>query len=229
MRLRPEEQLGDVPNPLLYNVAIKSIVMGYLRAHGGMRVLGAENFPAEGACLVTPVHRSMSDIPAVGLAAYRATGRRLHYIGKQELWELPVVPRAFAACGGIPLDREQTLAGQPFVTRAQIHSVITGGGAITMFPEGTRRSGPEVQRKHLHRGVAQLAMRYGVPMVPVGIAGTEKGLRGPITVAIGPPVQVEQETGQPTGTKGFVAAARLVLNDLHAALGEQQHIAHGAG
>lgn len=63
-----------------------------------------------------------------------------------------------------------------------------------MFPEGTRRSGPEVQE--LKDGVAYLSLRAGVPVVPVGIGGSERAMpRGSsfprprrVNVVIGPPV-----------------------------------------
>jgi 1-acyl-sn-glycerol-3-phosphate acyltransferase len=53
-------------------------------------------------------------------------------------------------------------------------AVIERGEPLVMFPEGTRRSGPVV--KDLHEGPAYVAAKTGVPIVPVGIGGSERAL-----------------------------------------------------
>ena len=75
-----------------------------------------------------------------------------------------------------------------------------------MFPEGTRRSGPEVGE--LRDGVAYLSLRTGAPVVPVGIGGSERAMpRGAsfprpkrVTLVIGPPVAVPAGAGEETTT-----------------------------
>ena len=73
-------------------------------------------------------------------------------------------------------------------------SVLAGGEPLVMFPEGTRRSGP--RSPSIRDGVAYLSLRMGVPIVPVGIGGSERAMpRGAsfprpsrVNVVIGPPV-----------------------------------------
>lgn len=221
---------GDVPRPAVYAAALQGGVRPFLRLlYGGMHVVGEENFPQSGPCIVAPVHRSMADIPAVGLAVHKAAGRRLHYVGKQELWhigvprqltlgittgwEVPLVPRAFTACGGIAITKNQQLSPE---AKQRIDQVLQSGGALTMFPEGTRRSGPEIKRHQLHAGVAALALEHGVPLVPVGISGTAKEDRKPVAVAIGEPLQVAPADPEALlSLKGLVNVTRPVLADLH--------------
>jgi 1-acyl-sn-glycerol-3-phosphate acyltransferase len=70
--------------------------------------------------------------------------------------------------------------------------MIEGGEPVVIFPEGTRQSGPEVQT--LFEGAAYVASRTGVPIVPVGIGGSEKAMPkgakvlypAKVTVVVGP-------------------------------------------
>ena len=71
-----------------------------------------------------------------------------------------------------------------------------------MFPEGTRRSGPDIV--DLLDGVAYIAARVGVPIVPIGIGGSEDPGPGPEAPKLGRVVMVVGEPIQPparaTGT-----------------------------
>jgi 1-acyl-sn-glycerol-3-phosphate acyltransferase len=51
--------------------------------------------------------------------------------------------------------------------------VVERGEPLVMFPEGTRRSGPKIEAEHMHDGPAYVACRAGVPILPIGLAGTE--------------------------------------------------------
>jgi 1-acyl-sn-glycerol-3-phosphate acyltransferase len=97
-------------------------------------------------------------------------------------------------------------------------AALRGGEPVVLFPEGTRQSGPTVQP--LFEGAAFVAARAGVPIVPVGIGGSEwampKGKRGirPVKVAmvVGPPLAAP---GRPVGgrvSRRAVAETSAVLH-----------------
>jgi 1-acyl-sn-glycerol-3-phosphate acyltransferase len=149
-------------------------------------VSGRENLPT-GAYIVAPVHRSYVD----WLIVARITRRqRLRYIVKEEVWKSKLIGRLLVACGAFPVNRSG--ADREAIQRCQ--SVLEGGEPLVMFPEGTRRSGPEVQE--LKDGVAYMSLRAGVPIVPIGIGGSERAMpRGSsfprprrVNVVIGTPV-----------------------------------------
>ena len=149
--------------------------------------MGRENLPAGGAFIVAPVHRSYVD----WLIVARITRRqRLRYIVKEEVWKSKLIGRILTACGAFPVNRSG--ADREALQRCQ--AVLMGGEPLVMFPEGTRRSGPVVDE--LKDGVAYLALRAGVAVVPIGIGGSERamprGSRFPrprrVNVVIGPPV-----------------------------------------
>jgi 1-acyl-sn-glycerol-3-phosphate acyltransferase len=55
-----------------------------------------------------------------------------------------------------------------------LEEAIERGEPVVMFPEGTRQSGPEVQP--LFDGTAYIASRTRVPIIPVGIGGSERAM-----------------------------------------------------
>jgi 1-acyl-sn-glycerol-3-phosphate acyltransferase len=129
-----------------------------------VRVEGRHRFPAHGACVVAPVHRSNLDTPILGFV----TRRRLRFMGKDSLWRKKPVAWFLSALGGFPVvrgtaDRDALRACQ---------AVLERGEPLVMFPEGTRRSGPTVQQ--LFDGPAFVAARTGAPIVPIGIGGSER-------------------------------------------------------
>jgi cytidylate kinase len=157
---------------------------GYFRA----RYHGREKVPATGGFLLAPVHRSNLDFLIVG----SVTRRRMRYVGKETIWK----PRWFRpianTLGGIKVER-----GTP--DRASMRrclEVLQAGEPLVLFPEGTRRSGPVVT--DLFEGTVYLALKAGVPIVPVGIGGSAgampKGSRFPkrvrIEVVIGDPITI---------------------------------------
>lgn len=151
-----------------------------------MRVDGRENLPTSGPYVVAPVHRSNLDTLIVG----GISRRRLRFMGKDSLWKNPVTAAVFSALGGFPVHRG--VADREALRRCM--AVIEGGEPLVVFPEGTRQSGPLVQT--LFEGAAYVAARTGVPIVPVGIGGSEAAMpKGSklvrpvkVRVVIGPPI-----------------------------------------
>ena len=147
---------------------------------------GLENVPATGAFVLAPVHRSNLDFALMSVL----TKRRMRYMGKESLWKYPWFGRIIAAMGAYPVSRGT--ADREALRRTI--EVLGEGDGLVLFPEGTRRSGPVVEE--LYEGAAFVASRAGVPIVPVGIGGTErsmpKGARFPrpvkVRVIVGPPL-----------------------------------------
>jgi len=173
------------------------IAVGLSRLYFPGTVTGRENLPASGAFILAPVHRSYVD----WLIVARTTKRRLRYIVKEEVWKSKLAGRMLEMLGAFPVNRSG--ADREALERCQ--SVLAGGEALVMFPEGTRRSGREVD--DLRDGVAYLSLRMGVPIVPVGIGGSERAMpRGAsfprprrVNLVIGPPLAGARPDGAATG------------------------------
>jgi 1-acyl-sn-glycerol-3-phosphate acyltransferase len=128
-------------------------------------VVGLEHIPRSGGAILAPNHVSFLD-SAVLIGVLR---RRVIFVGKAEYLDSWKTRHLFPAIGMIPIDRSNGTASALALDAAV--DVIDRGDLFGIFPEGTRsRDGM------LHKGrtgVARLALRTGVPVIPVGISGTD--------------------------------------------------------
>jgi len=154
-------------------------------------VEGAENLLDRPA--VYCVNHTSNVEPPILFAALRRLTPRLHILYKAELRKLPILNLGFDLVGFIPVDRgnrEQT-------TRAVSAAVarLNAGGSFFVFPEGTRSRTGELLP--FRKGAFVMAMRAGVPIVPIAISGARDAMRKgssiirPATVRLrlGPPIE----------------------------------------
>jgi len=112
------------------------------------------------------------------------------------------------AGGGFPVDR----GGRDTQAIDTAVALCREGHAVVMFPEGTRRAKGIRKRYEArwHTGAARIALSAQVPLVPAGIAGTERlGRLGPLGVAYGPPIETADLVGMDEGEAAQVATDRL--------------------
>ena len=202
---------NSVASRVFYQV-VRFIVTVIHRSWNRMTITGGENIPASGAFVLAPVHRSYIDTPI----ASACSRRRMRFMGKDGLWKNRTVGWILSALGAFPVSRGT--ADREAVGRAI--AVLQSGEPIVLFPEGERKSGPVVLP--LLDGAAYIACKAGVPIVPVGIGGSEramgKGARmlrpSRIVVRIGPAIPV------PAKVDGRMprAAVREVTATLHSEL-----------
>jgi len=132
---------------------------------GRIEVHGSERIP-DGPFVLAPVHRSNIDFALVSLV----TKRRMRYMGKDSIWKYALLGKFFTALGAFPVHRG-TADREALRTCVEL---VKLGQPLVMFPEGTRQSGPVVQE--LFDGCAYVAGKTDVPIVPVGIGGSEKAM-----------------------------------------------------
>jgi 1-acyl-sn-glycerol-3-phosphate acyltransferase len=178
---------------MLFYSTVRYIVAGGSRAVYRARIRGAHNVPTDGGYVLAPSHRSMMDIPFVAWL----TPRRIRYMGKQSLFDVPLLGPIFTALGGFPVQRDGT---DRKAVREAI-GMLQAGEPLLVYPEGTRQHGPKIQP--LEPGAAYLSLRAGVPIVPIGIAGSEEILR-----AHGRPIPTFRRVAIVVGTPIPAAARR---------------------
>lgn len=171
---------------------------------------GRENVPSEGGVLLAANHLAFID----SLLVMYALPRPVSFLGKSEYLDHPLTRRVFPATGMLPLDRSGRLAR---ITLDRAASLLEQGGIVGVHPEGTRSRdgmlGPG------HRGIAQLALRTGVPVVPVGIIGTGEAqpvgqllpdFRADITIKFGAPIGL----GRWSGARRSAQSRRELTNEI---------------
>lgn len=152
---------------------------------------GAEHIDPDRPQLVVANHASWFDVFA--LAAHFPGP--FHFVAKKELARIPVFGRAWRSCGHIEIDRSDHAAAVASLDRAA-EKIRSEDATIIMFPEGTRSPTGEVRR--FKKGAFVLALKAGVPVVPVALAGSHEVMpkgrwmvrSGRIRIRIGRPIPV---------------------------------------
>jgi 1-acyl-sn-glycerol-3-phosphate acyltransferase len=198
---------------VVYSIS-KFLLRLILTAIFGFRVDGRRYEPATGPVIVVSNHLSDLDPLVVGTALRRRVG----FMAKHELFQVPGVRWWVTACGAFPVRR-----GAP--DRQALRTalgLLQRGGVLVMFPEGTR--GEDRTLREPEPGAALLARRTGATLLPVAVLGTDVVLPrdahrprlGRITVRIGPPISITARTDEhgPGGREELEAIGRRYMTEI---------------
>jgi 1-acyl-sn-glycerol-3-phosphate acyltransferase len=142
----------------------RPFVLAALRVLVGFRIEGLENVPKHGGALVISNHLHNSD-PILLVAAYP---RPLLWMAKKEVFSVPVIGWIADCAGAFPVDRGT--ADRQALRNAE--RLLEEGYLVGIFPEGTRSTTGGL--KDVFPGVAMIASRSAVPIIPTAIFGTER-------------------------------------------------------
>ncbi|AZK92994.1 MULTISPECIES: lysophospholipid acyltransferase family protein [Streptomyces] len=154
---------------MFYNV-LKYVLLGpLLRLLFRPRIEGLEHIPEEGAAIVAGNHLSFSDhflMPAI-------LKRRITFLAKAEYFTGPglkgrLTAAFFRSAGQIPVDRSGQDAGRAAIREGL--GVLSKGELLGIYPEGTRSHDGRLYKGKV--GVAVMALRAGVPVIPCAMVGT---------------------------------------------------------
>ncbi len=148
----------------------RALVDGFNHLYLRVEVIGAEKVPAP-PYILSPTHRSNIDSILLG----SVTHDHLRFLGKSGLWKYRSVGRLITALGGIPVNRE--IADREAMDNSL--AILGSGQPLVLFPEGTRKEGPRIEA--ILDGAAYIALKAQVPIVPLGIAGTDKAMAKGVT------------------------------------------------
>ncbi|MFE3096879.1 lysophospholipid acyltransferase family protein [Streptomyces sp. NPDC059248] len=185
---------------MFYHV-LKYVLLGpLLRLLFRPRIEGLEHIPEEGAAIVAGNHLSFSDhflMPAI-------LKRRITFLAKAEYFTGPglkgrLTAAFFHSVGQIPVDRSGKEAGQAAIREGL--GVLSKGELLGIYPEGTRSHDGRLYKGKV--GVAVMALRAGVPVIPCAMVGTFEiqppGQKLPkvkrVTVRFGKPLEFSRYAG----------------------------------
>jgi putative phosphoserine phosphatase/1-acylglycerol-3-phosphate O-acyltransferase len=182
---------------------------------------GAEKVPRHGPAILVANHRSYIDPVAIGFLMARV-GRPVRFLGKKEVFDAPVVGDVVAALGGIRVDRG---SGSDEPLRAA-QDALAAGELVAIMPQGTIPRGPAFFDPELKGrwGAVKLAEAADVPIVPIGLWGTEdvwpRSSKVPnltnvldpptIRIRVGDPVELKHRSVD-ADTKRMMKAIRALL------------------
>ncbi len=164
---------------------------------------GKEHLPKTGGVLIVANHYSFFDPMAVGHFVV-ANGRTPRFTAKAGVFKHPLLGKLFRAAGQIPVQRgtrdavKALLAAQDAVKRGEV---------VIFYPEGTMTKDPELWPMVGRTGAARIALRSGVPVIPVAQWGAQEVLapystkfnvfpRKTLHVLAGPPLDLSPWAGR---------------------------------
>ncbi|MFI1017777.1 lysophospholipid acyltransferase family protein [Streptomyces sp. NPDC020965] len=185
----------------MFYYVLKYVLLGpLLRLLFRPRIEGLEHIPEDGAAIVAGNHLSFSDhflMPAI-------LKRRITFLAKAEYFTGPglkgrLTAAFFHSVGQIPVDRSGKEAGQAAIREGL--GVLSKGELLGIYPEGTRSHDGRLYKGKV--GVAVMALRAGVPVIPCAMVGTFEiqppGQKLPkikqVTVRFGEPLEFSRYEG----------------------------------
>ena len=165
---------------------------GVLNVTGVQLVVeGLENIPKDTPCVFVGNHRSYYDIPLLlaGLDAPHGI------LAKEELGKIPLLNRWMKLLGCVFVKRDDVRASVKALNDAT--AIVQSGKSFIIFPEGTRYKGEEGGAGEFKNGAFRIAVKTGVPVVPVAISGARalfeahgnRAVPGPVRIRVLPPIR----------------------------------------
>lgn len=158
------------------------------------------------------------------------SGRWPRFLGKADIWRIPVLGWLARACGQIPVYRGTDKADEALV---DARKALANGLAVVIYPEGTITADPDTWPMTGRRGAALLALSTGTQIVPIGQFGAQailgqkriklRGLFGRpklVTLTCGDPVEMSDLQGEPLDND-LLDRASVRIMDAITALVEQ--------
>jgi 1-acyl-sn-glycerol-3-phosphate acyltransferase len=178
-----------------------------------VKIEGAERVPRDGPVVYMANHESWLDIPLLLVAI----PGQVRFLAKSSLFSIPFLGWAMRAMGFIPVDREnRRTAIKSFEAAA---ARIRAGRSVLVFPEETRTEDGSL--RPFQRGGFLIALKAGLPIVPVGLDGARRSMAkfsyvvrpGKIVVRFGDPIPtagraVSDKTALMEATRNAIAVLR---------------------
>jgi 1-acyl-sn-glycerol-3-phosphate acyltransferase len=126
------------------------------------RAFNPERVPASGPAILASNHASFIDPPLVGLALRRD----VNFLARKTLFRYPGVGSLLRSWNSVPVDRD----GSGAAGLKAIMERLEAGGAIVLFPEGTRTADGNLQKAR--SGVGLTVIKSTAPVIPIRVFGT---------------------------------------------------------
>ena len=165
---------------------------------------GTENIPETG-CILVCNHTSFSDVLVLEIASTR----QVFFMGKAELFKIPVLKQLISALGAFPVNR----GGADITSIKRTISEIQSGKVVGIFPQGTRHPFVDPRETEVKGGVGMIAYRAKADVLPVfidGAAGRTKIFRKN-KVIFGKLIKFDEIPFEVDGKKDYEGATRYVF------------------
>ncbi len=160
---------------------VKGVIGFLMKVFFRVKIIGKENIPNEGACIICSNHKSYYDPPM--LVAFNK--RHVNMIAKKDLLKNPIMAWLCKTFGALLVDRD----GKDIETVKHSLKILKNGEILGIFPEGTRNGMQKGEK--VKNGAVLMAIKSGAPIIPAGIKGDYKIFRR-VTMTYGKPIYYDK-------------------------------------
>jgi len=143
----------------MFYYVVRALCWLLLKVFWRMEIIGIENLPESGGLIIASNHVSYLDPAVLG---------KIYFIAKKEVFKYTFVSFILKSLNAFPIDRENV----DMIAFKKAINILKEEKVLGIFPEGTRSSNGELQELKL--GVIKIAIKTGIPILPVAIIGTHK-------------------------------------------------------
>ncbi len=169
------------------------------------KIINKEVIPKEGPILIVGNHKHIYD----QCLTIMATKRVIHYMAKKEYFDGKMA-WFFKLVGCIPVDR--SIKDHNATDKAL--KVLNSGGAIGLFPEGTRNKTKDVFLLPFKFGTVSMAKKTNATIIPFGLTGDYKFRSKNLTIRYGTPFKVGEMDLEDANKKLYEEVERLMRENL---------------
>jgi 1-acyl-sn-glycerol-3-phosphate acyltransferase len=182
---------------------------------------GRENLPRTGGVILAPNHLSYADWAAVAVFSYDG-GRFPVFLIKSSVFNVKVIGPFLRKLGQLPVYRNRNDAA---LVLRQAEDALRDGQCVIVYPEGTASRDPDLWPMVGKTGAARLALKTGVPVIPIAQWGAHEVLpygttkprlwpRKRARLVAGPPVNLSAFEGKPLTATTLRAATAAIMADV---------------
>lgn len=175
--------------------------------YGGLcnwKINGVDNIPKTGGLIVVANHISLNDPPTLGAAL----PRKINYMAKKELFDNFFLDKLLRNFGAFPVKRGQGDMGA--IKNAL--KTVRQGRVLGLFPEGTRSKTGKLKRAK--PGIVLIATKAQVPILAVGLKGSNKPFREKLEVNFGQPFTLDEYYNRKLDKKELKTAGELIMKQI---------------
>lgn len=199
----------------------RAVLRPFLAATTNHEWHGLRHVPRAGGCVVVANHLSYFD-PLIVAQFLDAAGRAPRFLGKANLFELPVLGNLLSNAGQIPVYRNSVDAAKSLDAAI---SAVRDGECVVIYPEGTLTRSLDLWPMKGKTGAARVGLATGCPVVPVAHWGTQhilaKGQKVPrlvpprtVTVCAGAPIDLAPYGGEEATPEMLRAATAAIMDSI---------------
>lgn len=185
---------------------VRYLVKIFFKIFYRVKYYGLENIPEEGGYLLCANHVTGMDMFYIGVQLKR----RVHWMAKSELFDIPVLSGIIKWFGAYPLTR-----GKADLKAAKSTlEYLEQGEIVGIFPQGTRTFNKDISKIKPKQGVAKFAAESGKPIFPVGIDGRAR-IFSKVNIVYGKPFYLDVEEGKKYTKVEYLEMSQKIMDNIY--------------